>query len=70
MIRKITVLAPILAISCLAASAGPALAKGCIKGAMAGGLLGHMAGHHGKAGAAVGCVAGHHHASMKAKRAM
>lgn len=65
MIRKII----ILSLACLAASATPASAKGCIKGAVAGGVLGHMAGHHGKAGAAVGCVAGHHHASMKARNA-
>lgn len=65
MIKKLT----ILSLACLAASATPALAKGCITGAVAGGVVGHMAGHHGKAGAAVGCVAGHHHAAMKAKNA-
>jgi uncharacterized protein YcfJ len=59
----------ILALACLAASATPALAKGCIKGAIAGGVIGHMAGHHGKSGAAVGCVAGHHHAATKAREA-
>ncbi len=62
--RKFTV----LALACLAASATPALAKGCIKGAIVGGVAGHMAGH-GKAGAAAGCVVGHHHATMKAKDA-
>ncbi len=64
MIKKFTV----LGLACLAASATPALAKGCIKGAIVGGVAGHMAGH-GKAGAAAGCVVGHHHAATKAKAA-
>ncbi len=62
--RKFTV----LALACLAASATPALARGCIKGAIVGGVAGHMAGH-GKAGAAAGCVVGHHYATKKAKEA-
>ncbi len=65
MIRNITV----LSLACLAASATPALAKGCMKGAVVGGVMGHMAGHRGTAGAAAGCAVGHHHAASKAKAA-
>jgi hypothetical protein len=50
----------------IAASAPPAVAKGCIKGAVVGGVAGHMAGH-GALGAAGGCAVGHHMAN-KAER--
>jgi hypothetical protein len=53
-------------LSALAALAGPAEAKGCIKGAIVGGIAGKMAGH-GKVGAAAGCAVGHHRASKAAK---
>ncbi len=52
----------------LVASASPALAKGCLKGAAVGGVGGHMVGKgHAVAGAAAGCAIGHHHAAKKAK---
>ena len=44
----------------LAATAMPADAKGCIKGALIGGVAGHYASRHGFLGAAAGCVVGHH----------
>jgi hypothetical protein len=47
--------------------AGPAQAKGCLKGAAVGGLAGHMA-HHGVLGAAGGCAVGHHMASKQEKQ--
>ncbi|MBB5763648.1 hypothetical protein ABEV34_11525 [Methylorubrum rhodesianum] len=50
----------------VAAFAGPAEAKGCLKGAVVGGAAGSMAGH-GKAGAAAGCAIGHHEANKKDK---
>jgi hypothetical protein len=43
-----------------AATAIPADAKGCIKGALIGGVAGHYASRHGFLGAAAGCVVGHH----------
>jgi outer membrane lipoprotein SlyB len=56
----------------LAATAMPADAKGCIKGALIGGIAGHYASHHGVLGAAAGCVVGHHIAkqNMAKQRAM
>ena len=45
------------------ASASPADAKGCIKGAAVGGVAGHYAGHHGLLGAAAGCLYGRHRAN-------
>ena len=48
----------------VAASGGPAEAKGCIKGAIVGGVAGHVAGH-GKLGAVAGCVIGHHEANKQ-----
>ena len=51
----------------VAAFAGPAEAKGCLKGAVVGGVAGHVAGHHGAMGAAAGCAVGHHEAAKKAK---
>jgi hypothetical protein len=50
----------------LAATAMPADAKGCIKGALIGGIAGHYASHHGVLGAAAGCVVGHHMAKRHA----
>jgi hypothetical protein len=50
----------------LAATAMPAGAKGCIKGALIGGIAGHYASHHGVLGAAAGCVVGHHLAKRRA----
>jgi hypothetical protein len=50
----------------LAATAMPADAKGCIKGALIGGIAGHYASHHGVLGAAAGCVVGHHLAKRRA----
>jgi hypothetical protein len=43
--------------------AGPAQAKGCLKGAVVGGTAGHFAGHHGALGAMAGCAVGHHQAA-------
>lgn len=48
--------------------AGPAFAKGCIRGAAAGGVAGHFVGKgHAVAGAAVGCVVAHHHYARQAR---
>ena len=49
----------------LAASAGTADAKGCVRGAVVGGVAGHFAGHHALAGAALGCVVAHHHYTVQ-----
>ncbi|MFL5257367.1 MAG: hypothetical protein ACJ8AI_31715 [Rhodopila sp.] len=57
-----------LALVLAAGVAGPAQAKGCLKGAAVGGLAGHMA-HHGVLGAAGGCAVGHHMASKQEKQA-
>jgi hypothetical protein len=51
---------------CVASTAAPADAKGCIKGAVVGGAAGHLA-HHTFLGAAAGCIIGHHEAAKKAK---
>ena len=48
-------------------AAGPAEAKGCLKGAAVGGVGGHVAGHHAVLGAAAGCAIGHHRATKAAK---
>ena len=46
------------------AVAGPAEAKGCLKGAAVGAVGGHMVGQgHALAGAAAGCAIGHHRAA-------
>jgi hypothetical protein len=50
----------------LAATAMPADAKGCIKGALIGVVAGHYASRHGVLGAAAGCVVGHHLAKRRA----
>jgi hypothetical protein len=47
--------------------AGPANARGCIKGAVVGGTAGHFVGHHGFLGAAAGCLIGRHHANSQAR---
>jgi hypothetical protein len=52
----------------LAATAGSADARGCIKGAVVGGVAGHFAHRHTLAGAAIGCVVGHHMAHEQDKR--
>jgi len=49
------------------AAAGPADAKGCLKGAFVGGVAGHYAGHHGLVGAAAGCLIGRHEAAEREK---
>ncbi len=51
----------------LVAQAGPAPAKGCIKGAAVGAVAGHFAGKHGGVGAAAGCAIGHHEANKADK---
>lgn len=62
--------APItLALASLALVAGPAEAKGCLKGAAVGGVGGHFVGKgHALAGAAIGCAVGHHRAAMAARK--
>lgn len=51
------------------ATASPALAKGCLKGAAVGAVAGHYVGKgHAVMGAAAGCWIGHHRA-VKAARA-
>jgi hypothetical protein len=55
-----------VALAIVAGMAGPAQAKGCIKGAIVGGVAGHMA-NHGMIGAAGGCAVGHHMASKQEK---
>jgi len=49
--------------------AGPAQAKGCLKGAVVGGTAGRFAGHHGALGAMAGCAVGHHQAAKREKAA-
>jgi hypothetical protein len=52
------------------AVAGPAEAKGCLKGAAVGGVGGHFVGKgHAVAGAAIGCAVGHHRAKVAARKA-
>lgn len=48
--------------------AGPAQAKGCLKGAVVGGVAGRYAANHGVLGALAGCVVGRHYANRKAAR--
>ena len=62
-------LAYLIALPLVAASASPALAKGCIRGAVAGGVAGHYVGRgHAVAGAMAGCVAMHHHYAKQARQ--
>jgi hypothetical protein len=56
-----------IAVTAVALSPTPSLAKGCIKGAVIGGVAGHFAGHHGLLGAGAGCIIGHHEASKHAR---
>jgi hypothetical protein len=50
------------------ATASPALAKGCLKGAAVGAVAGHYVGKgHAVVGAAAGCWIGHHRAAKAAK---
>ncbi|MEG3124689.1 hypothetical protein [Sphingomonas sp. GB1N7] len=62
---KFTVIAALAAATL--ALAGPADAKGCLKGAAVGGVGGHLAGHHAVLGAAAGCAIGHHRAAKAAR---
>ncbi len=55
-------IAALLAVAALALAAGPADARGCLKGAVIGGVAGHYAGHHAVLGAAAGCIYGRRHA--------
>jgi hypothetical protein len=61
------VIASALVLGAALIPAGPAQAKGCIKGALVGGTAGHFLGHHGFLGAAAGCLIGRHHASKQAR---
>lgn len=66
MIRPLVLAAATLSLSF--ATAAPADAKGCIKGAIVGGVAGHYVGRgHALAGAAAGCIAGHHLAKKHAR---
>ena len=47
--------------------AGPAQARGCLKGAAVGGVAGHFLGRHTLLGAGVGCLIGHHEAAKHAR---
>jgi hypothetical protein len=59
---------PLLALPLVMATASPALAKGCIRGAAAGGVAGHYVGKgHAVMGAAAGCVVAHHHYAKQAR---
>jgi hypothetical protein len=64
---KVSLFAAAAMVLAVAAGAGPADAKGCIKGTLVGGVAGHYAGHHGMLGAIGGCAVGHHMASEKEK---
>lgn len=58
----------LLAVPLMVATASPALAKGCIRGAAAGAVGGHFVGKgHAVMGAAAGCVIAHHHYAKKAR---
>ena len=57
-----------IAIPLMMASAQPALAKGCLRGAAAGAAAGHFVGKgHAMLGAAAGCAAMHHHYAKQAR---
>jgi hypothetical protein len=57
-----------LAMTLSLATASPALAKGCLKGAAVGGVGGHFVGKgHAVLGAAAGCAYGHHRAAKAAR---
>ncbi|BCI70750.1 hypothetical protein SUS17_2933 [Sphingomonas sp. S17] len=58
-----------LSAAALLTVAGPASAKGCLKGAAVGGVGGHFVGKgHAVLGAAAGCAIGHHRAKVQAKK--
>ncbi|SDA22822.1 hypothetical protein [Sphingomonas sp. NFR15] len=58
----------LIALPLLVASASPAQAKGCIRGAAAGGVAGHYVGKgHAVMGAVAGCVAAHHYYAKQAR---
>lgn len=61
-------LVTLLALPLLLATASPALARGCIRGAAAGAVAGHFVGKgHAVLGAAAGCAIAHHHDSRQAR---
>ncbi len=61
-------IAQLIVLPLLVASASPALAKGCLRGAAAGGVGGHFVGKgHAVLGAAAGCAVAHHHYAKQAK---
>jgi hypothetical protein len=63
-------IALVMAATLLSATASPALAKGCLKGAAVGAVAGHYVGKgHAVLGAAAGCWYGHHRAAKAAKAA-
>jgi outer membrane lipoprotein SlyB len=52
----------------MVATASPALAKGCLRGAAAGGVAGHYVGKgHAVMGAAAGCLIARHHYAKQAR---
>lgn len=56
----------VLALAALTLVAGPAEAKGCLKGAAVGAVGGHLVGKgHALAGAAAGCAIAHHRAAKQ-----
>jgi outer membrane lipoprotein SlyB len=58
----------LLAVPLVLATASPALAKGCVRGAAAGGVAGHFVGKgHAVLGAAAGCAVAHHHYAKQAR---
>jgi hypothetical protein len=61
-------LAPLLALPLMVATASPALAKGCLRGAAAGGVAGHYVGKgHAVMGAAAGCLMARHYYAKQAR---
>ena len=58
-----------LSAAILLTAAGPASAKGCLKGAAVGGVAGHFVGKgHAVLGAVAGCAIGHHRARVQARK--
>lgn len=57
-----------LALPLVIATASPALAKGCVRGAAAGAVAGHFVGKgHAVLGAAGGCLVARHHYAKQAR---
>ena len=56
-----------LVLSAVLLPAGPAQARGCLKGAVVGGVAGHYLANHGWLGAAAGCLIGRHEANRPAR---